>query len=116
MVQIATDGIIIVELPRAQDAVSPSLQQLLDDSAVKKVFCDSAAHQDMKSLGVKRDAVDIVDLEEMASSHMGKTAGRRGVAKICGLATGKRVKKGFDNRSIFEHDIASLDDLPPEAL
>lgn len=96
LVQVALQDIVILELPRqsAGGGLSPELVQLLSDATVTKVFCDSAAHKDIHSLGLRLDSPGVVELEQLATDLFGKTSASRGLAKIAGLALGKRVEKG----------------------
>eukprot|EP00928_Gymnodinium_smaydae_P033811 TRINITY_DN24115_c0_g1_i1.p1 TRINITY_DN24115_c0_g1~~TRINITY_DN24115_c0_g1_i1.p1 ORF type:complete len:502 (-),score=130.57 TRINITY_DN24115_c0_g1_i1:68-1513(-) len=119
LVQVAADGLVVVELPRAAGGISPELTKLLADKGVTKVFCDSARQKDARSLGVSPDAKDVVDLERLAVDHFGKPSCSRGLARIAGLVLGVRVDKaGPAGVEAFEGDAESseLADFPEDAV
>lgn len=94
--QVATPDLVVLELPRARRSgrISNGLRRVLADTTVTKVFCDSAAHRDVNSLGLSKESPGIVNLEQVAIETFGKTSAARGLAKIAGLVCGARVEKG----------------------
>lgn len=88
LVQISTDEAIILETP----CISPDLRRLLADESIVKVFCDSFAHYDKKSLGIYSDKSEytkghILDVETLAGIHLGPVQAARGLGRILSLLT-----------------------------
>ncbi|CAE8736890.1 unnamed protein product [Polarella glacialis] len=105
LVQVAAPGLVILELPRASrnGELLPDLKRLLADESITKVFCDSAAQRDMRSLGLSHESPGVVDLELSASEKLGKSSGLRGLARIASLVLGIRAEKG-DSSVLDEFD------------
>lgn len=83
LVQIATEKYVILEAPRQE--LSHNLQRLIADDGITKVFCDGTS-RDKKSLGIE-NPVDmtigpVVDIEAVATKHMGPVKVARGLARI----------------------------------
>jgi len=95
LVQVATRGLVLIELPRARPGgeISSELKALLADEGVTKVFCDSAANRDVRSLGLAANSPGVVNLERLAAERFGPGP-VRGISRIAGLVLGRRVAKG----------------------
>lgn len=100
LIQIANDDTVILEMPSAGSGLSCNLQRLLDDDSIIKVLCDSPSQKDKVSLGIQSlgetPRRDIVNLEEVASSHMGNTSVPRGLSNLLCLTIpelGVRIAK-----------------------
>lgn len=65
--------------------LSDDMKRLLGDPKITKVFCDGTSGADRRSLGID-DSDNYVDLEDIASSLVGATGVRRGLARIMNLA------------------------------
>lgn len=65
--------------------LSDDMKRLLGDPKITKVFCDGTSGADRRSLGID-DSDNYVDLEDIASSLVGATGVRRGLARIVNLA------------------------------
>jgi hypothetical protein len=92
LVQISTEEYVILETPRT--SLSADLERLLGDDSIVKVFCDNFSHKDKKSLGLVVDKdhppetyslPPIVDLESLASIHLGPVKVARGLGRIVAL-------------------------------
>eukprot|EP00933_Yihiella_yeosuensis_P018756 TRINITY_DN15304_c0_g1_i1.p1 TRINITY_DN15304_c0_g1~~TRINITY_DN15304_c0_g1_i1.p1 ORF type:complete len:576 (-),score=163.85 TRINITY_DN15304_c0_g1_i1:413-2140(-) len=94
LVQVAAPGLVILELSRCGGKFSTDLMRLLNDASITKVFCDSAAQRDMKSLGLGKDSQGVEDLEVLAARRFGKAPGLRGLARIASLILGNRIERG----------------------
>lgn len=102
LVQIATDDLVILEIP-SQVGLSIDLQRLLDDESIIKVLCDCPSRRDANSLGLPVRP-DIVDLEVLASSQMGKTNVPRGLSNLLCLTipvlAGIRISKANGSKRL----------------
>ncbi|ACO63731.1 predicted protein [Micromonas commoda] len=83
-------SLCLLEVPNSSRArrdpgVSEDMNRLLGDPKITKVFCDGTSGADRRSLGVV-DSDNYVDLEDIASSLVGATGVRRGLARIMNLA------------------------------
>jgi hypothetical protein len=103
LVQVATPTLVILEAPSRRGPVygmSPNLKRLLADKSIVKVFCDST-QRDRQSLGMTEredehdellrairglpapaKRADVVELESIASEHIGASPSARGLARI----------------------------------
>lgn len=101
LLQIATDDMVILEIPPASSSgLSSNLQRLLHDESIIKVLCDSPSQKDKESLGLKSTddtpRRDVVNLEEVASSVLGATSVPRGLSNLLTLTVpelGVRIAK-----------------------
>jgi len=131
LVQIATDDIVILEVPTS-DGLSANLQRLLKDDTIIKVLCDSSSRKDAISLGLPiqdyaaESSHNIVDLEKLASDRMGVVSSHRGLSnllcltmpelgvRICkesavdrinNVATFTAIEQGYRPRLLGFHDL-----------
>lgn len=74
----------LLEIPNIH-GLSDDMRRLLGDQSITKVFCDGTSGADRRSLGID-DSDNYVDLEDIASSLVGATGVRRGLARIMNLA------------------------------
>ena len=74
----------LLEIPNVH-GLSDDMRRLLGDPKITKVFCDGTSGADRRSLGID-DSDNYVDLEDIASSLVGATGVRRGLARIMNLA------------------------------
>ena len=102
LVQVATPTLVILEAPSRSGVhgMSPNLKRLLADESIVKVFCD-ITQCDRHSLGLieressndvlmrafssrpaRRKRADVVELESLASEHIGASSTARGLARI----------------------------------
>ncbi len=77
-------SLCLLEMPNIH-RLSDDMNRLLDDPKITKVFCDGTSGADRRSLGIV-DSDNYVDLEDIASSLVGATGVRRGLARIMNLA------------------------------
>lgn len=108
LVQIATDGMVVLEAPRA-GGLSENLKRLLSDDTIVKVFCDNGSQRDKKSLGLAvpydLGTGPIVDVEIIAANLMGPVTVCRGVSKMLALTMpelGCRIEKGSRSKRFKE--------------
>ena len=66
--------------------LSDDMRRLLGDPKITKVFCDGTSGLDRRSLDRRLIGDNYVDLEDIASSLVGETGVRRGLARIMNLA------------------------------
>jgi len=94
LVEATVDGLVLMELPRSREpaALSEDMSKLLADTSITKVFCDTAAQRDIRSLGLTGETPDVVNLEQVAARLLGVSTAPRGLAKLAGLALGARVQ------------------------
>ena len=92
----------LLEIPNIRGRLSEDMNRLLDDPKITKVFCDGTSSADRRSLGIV-DSDNYVDLEDIASSLVGATGVRRGLARMMNLAwpnPAVRVTKDTRNASL----------------
>ena len=77
-------SLCLLEMPNIL-GLSDDMRRLLGDPKITKVFCDGTSGADRRSLGID-DSDNYVDLEDIASSLVGATGVRRGLARIMNLA------------------------------
>ena len=77
-------SLCLLEIPNVH-GLSDDMRRLLGDPKITKVFCDGTSGADRRSLGID-DSDNYVDLEDIASSLVGATGVRRGLARIMNLA------------------------------
>ena len=76
-------SLCLLEIPNIH-GLSDDMRRLLGDQSITKVFCDGTSGADRRSLGID-DSDNYVDLEDIASSLVGATGVRRGLARIMNL-------------------------------
>ena len=86
----------LLEIPNVH-GLSDDMRRLLGDPKITKVFCDGTSGADRRSLGID-DSDNYVDLEDIASSLVGATGVRRGLARIMNLAWPNRLRVTKDTR------------------
>ena len=75
-------SLCLLEMPNIL-GLSDDMRRLLGDPKITKVFCDGTSGADFRSLGF---IYNFVDVEDIASSLVGATGVKRGLARIMNLA------------------------------
>ena len=117
-------SLCLLEIPNVH-GLSDDIRRLLGDPKITKVFCDGTSGADFRSLGIDIDSDNYVDVEDIASSLVGATGVRRGLARIMNLAwpnpavrvtKDKRDKKSVLFFAAIEQGkkprLKELDDIP----
>jgi hypothetical protein len=87
-VQISSEHLVIKGITAAIGELSIELEELLYDSSIKKVFCDSKASHDHRILGLidHWNSVSVVNFKDMADELVGLSNVCRGLAKLVTMA------------------------------
>jgi hypothetical protein len=114
-------SLCLLEIPNVH-GLSDDMRRLLGDPKITKVFCDGTSGADFRSLGF---IYNFVDVEDIASSLVGATGVKRGLARIMNLAwpnpavrvtKDKRDKKSVLFFAAIEQGkkprLKELDDIP----
>ena len=133
LIQVATPNLVLLEVvPLKSKNVSSEMQKLLKDTTITKLFCDSSANKDAKSLGLTYGRKDVVNIEDEIEKNATKNIlredtekkkkqpTRKGLVRICNLLgvpeKGCRLTKDEDGWRFFEsargQNIQFLTDVP----
>ena len=119
LIQVATDEMILMELPGPQRQLSPDMQKLLSDNSIVKVFCDGT-RSDRRALGLPTELSPTVQcIEDLANQAFGMSKVSRGLCGIASLVLEPRVTKGKSYLSFFlkaqsGYMPSTLDAIPPQ--